>query len=105
MLAPTAFGSMYSWSLTNISGLDESLGFPFNQYCVFFVQSLWAIFIALLCSRLPISMNYKKKEESEGEEDKEENGSPSASSKEDEELDDKKWKKVNVTISVVKAET
>ena len=112
MLAPTAFGSMYSWSMTNINGSPHALGFPFNQYFVFYIQSLCAIFVALVCTGLPISMNKKNKKtkKTNENEQKEEMGgtseesSPSTSRDEEEELNDEQWKKLNVTISVLKVE-
>lgn len=113
MLAPTAFGSMFSWSLTNskvAGGVEQSrhaLGFPFNQYFVFFLQSLWVIFVALLCSQLPKSMDHRKngKEQEEKEEENEEEESEESegtSSSKVEELDEKKWKKINVRLSVLR---
>ena len=63
MIAPTMVGSIFSWSLTNIKGVEgneKPLGFPLNQYFPFFVLSLIAILNAVLCSRIPLSMDKSK---------------------------------------------
>lgn len=56
MIAPTLVGSSYSWSLSNIKGIEgneSSLGFPFNQYFPFFILSLGAILNCIGVSVLP----------------------------------------------------
>ena len=60
MIAPTMLGSLFSWSLTNIKGVEgneKPIGFPFNQYFPFFVMSLIAIFNAVLCAKIPSYMD------------------------------------------------
>lgn len=62
-IAPSLFGSMYSWSLENtkdVEGNDEALGFPFNQYFPFFMLSLVSILNAFFASQLSASMDHKK---------------------------------------------
>ena len=64
LVAPLLFGSLYSWSLTNIKGVDgneNALGFPFNQFLPFYILSVCSIFIAVFTSILPDRMNFKKK--------------------------------------------
>ena len=51
MLAPLVFGRLYSWSLTNVKGVqvnNHPLGFPFDQYFSFFVMSMLATLCAFL---------------------------------------------------------
>ena len=51
MLAPLAFGRLYSWSLTNVKGVqvnNHPLGFPFDQYFSFLVMSMLATLCAFL---------------------------------------------------------
>ena len=51
MLAPLAFGRLYSWSLANVKGVpvnNHPLGFPFDQYFSFFVMSILATLCAFL---------------------------------------------------------
>ena len=70
MLSPSMYGSIYAWSLTNIEGVGNSnhpLGFPFNQYFIFFLQSAWVLFIAVLAARIPEHMEYKKENKCQDE--------------------------------------
>ena len=63
LIAPLLSGSLYSWSLRNIKGIDgnqNALGFPFNQFFTFYVFSIWSIFVAVCTSTLPERMNTKK---------------------------------------------
>ena len=56
MIAPTLVGSTFSWSLTNIKGIEDNvkpLGFPFNQHFPFFVLSVLSVINAALCSKIP----------------------------------------------------
>ena len=56
MIAPILVGSTFSWSLTNIKGIEDNvkpLGFPFNQYFPFFLLSLIGIIGVVICSRIP----------------------------------------------------
>jgi len=62
MIAPTMVGSLYSWSLTNIKGVEgneKPLGFPFNQYFPFFVLSILSIVNAVMASKIPPSLDTK----------------------------------------------
>lgn len=55
-------GSIYSWSLTNVKGIEgneKALGFPMNQYLTFFVLTLIAIGNAVCASFLPDNLNYQ----------------------------------------------
>lgn len=64
MLAPTMVGSAFSWSLTNVKGVEGNenpSGFPLNQYFPFFVLSLLAILNAILCSRIPSYMDQSQR--------------------------------------------
>lgn len=59
-IAPSLFGSSYSWSLTNIKGIKDNknaLGFPLNQYFVFFLLSMTAFITAFIASKVPTSLN------------------------------------------------
>jgi MFS family permease len=63
MLAPISAGSIFAWSLTNIKGLQDNkhpLGFPFNQFFVFFFFSVGTLIIALVSLLIPASLNNKK---------------------------------------------
>ena len=68
MIAPVMVGSTFSWSLTNIKGIDDNvkpLGFPFNQYFPFFVLSLISIINAVLCSRIPSYLDKSQRSNNE----------------------------------------
>ena len=70
MLSPSIYGSIYAWSLTNIEGVGNSnypLGFPFNQYFIFFLQSASVLFIAVLAAQIPEHMEYKKENKCQDE--------------------------------------
>ena len=70
MLSPSMYESIYAWSLTNIEGVGNSnypLGFPFNQYFIFFLQSASVLFIAVLAARIPEHMEYKKENKCQDE--------------------------------------
>ena len=57
-------GSTYSWSLTNVKGVEGNehpLGFPLNQYFPFFLLSFLAILNAVLCSRIPSHINQRQR--------------------------------------------
>nr|XP_012555465.2 protein ZINC INDUCED FACILITATOR-LIKE 1 isoform X1 [Hydra vulgaris] len=58
-LGPTIFGVSYSWSLSNVE--HHRLGFPFNQYFVFFLISL-CCFLNLIYVYwlIPTSLNKRK---------------------------------------------
>lgn len=62
LISPLVCGGVYSWSLRNIIGLDNKnpLGFPFNQFLVFFVLSICAVLGAVLTTFVPDHMNFKK---------------------------------------------
>lgn len=55
-LGPVVISSVYAMSLSNVVGGDgnddSALGFPFNQYLTFFIQSLCALLIAFLAALL-----------------------------------------------------
>lgn len=56
MIAPVLFGSLFSWSLTNVKGVSgntHALGFPFNHYFVLFVHSLFSLCTVVFASQLP----------------------------------------------------
>ena len=62
-IAPSLFGNVYSWSLTNIKGNPSNQhpkGFPFNQYFAFFMMSLVMLANVIAISRLPKSLNRSK---------------------------------------------
>merc|ERR1712080_51978 len=62
-IAPTLCGSIYAWSLKEIKhvrGNVNPIGFPFNQFFVFFVLSLFCISIAIAAAFVPEKMNKKK---------------------------------------------
>ena len=70
LITPLIFGSLYSWSLTNIKGLngnENALGFPFNQFFPFYILSVCSIFIAVFTSTLPDRMNFKKVKNADSE--------------------------------------
>jgi len=61
LFAPTAFGRLYSWSLTNVKGVhQDGLGFPFNQYFAFFVMGLLSIATAILVLFVKTSLDETK---------------------------------------------
>ena len=47
---PVILGRLYSWSLTNVNGVgrENALGFPFDDYFIFFVVSLLCVFAAVV---------------------------------------------------------
>jgi len=64
-LAPTLFGSIFSWSLTNIKSINTNhlaLGFPFNEYFVFIIFAVIVFLNALMVLALPESLSQKKVE-------------------------------------------
>ena len=54
-------GSLYAWSITNVRRVDnlDALGFPFNEYFVFFLLALGALVMACLTFKLAPSMDSK----------------------------------------------
>ena len=63
MISPSVYGSIYAWSVTNIKGVGNShspLGFPCNQYFIFYLQSVWAVFVAVVAAGIPKHMERKK---------------------------------------------
>ena len=63
LLAPLMCGSIYSWSLPNITGIhgnENSLGFPFNQYCTFYFLSALSVLVAVITASLPDTMNSRQ---------------------------------------------
>lgn len=59
-LAPPIFGSIYSWSLTNIKGVEgneHALGFPLNQYFAFFILSFVCMITAIIAWHIPGALN------------------------------------------------
>lgn len=51
MCAPTTFGNIFSWSLTNEKGIQANsnpLGFPFNEFFTFFALSFSFFMCALI---------------------------------------------------------
>jgi len=55
-------GSIFGWSLTNVKNVTENkdaLGFPLNQYLVFFVLALFGILNAFFVYFLPESLDKK----------------------------------------------
>ena len=102
MLAPTVFGSVFSWSLTNITsvgGIQQpgALGFPLNQYFVFFLQSFWVLLVAVICMQFPESMDQKRSESSTKDEEEEEGKSSVDSSSTFD--DETKWRKTYLKMS------
>ncbi|XP_057308427.1 uncharacterized protein LOC130646269 isoform X1 [Hydractinia symbiolongicarpus] len=64
MIAPSLFGTLFSWSLKNVTNIEENkhpFGFPFNQYFVFYLMSFIGILNAVFVGSFPDSINYKKK--------------------------------------------
>ena len=62
-IAPSLFGNVYSWSLTNVKknpSNQNPTGFPFNQYFAFFLMSLLMLANVIVISRLPKSLNSRK---------------------------------------------
>ncbi|XP_065640005.1 uncharacterized protein LOC105847360 isoform X2 [Hydra vulgaris] len=58
-LGPTIFGISYSWSLSNLD--NHRLGFPFNQYFVFFLISIGCFLnCAYVYFFIPASLNKRK---------------------------------------------
>ncbi|XP_065671630.1 uncharacterized protein LOC136089512 [Hydra vulgaris] len=58
-LGPTIFGFSYSWSLSNID--QHKLGFPFNQFFVFFLISICCLLIcAYVYWLIPSTLNKRK---------------------------------------------
>ncbi|XP_057300510.1 uncharacterized protein LOC130633089 [Hydractinia symbiolongicarpus] len=61
-VAPTLFGSLFSWSLENIKDVGENknpLGFPFNQYFTFYLLSIFSIFNAFFVTQLTRNIDRK----------------------------------------------
>ena len=51
LLAAVVFGNVFSWSLTNVESVAENtnaIGFPFNQFFVFFIAALIFLAIAMI---------------------------------------------------------
>ncbi|XP_057303046.1 uncharacterized protein LOC130642346 [Hydractinia symbiolongicarpus] len=62
-VAPTLFGSVFSWSLGNIKDVEDNenpLGFPFNQYFTFYLLSFLSIFNAFFATQLPKLIDRKQ---------------------------------------------
>lgn len=63
LMAPIMFGTIYSWSLTNIEGVsgnETPLGFPLNQFLTFYILSFLSLIIAIITTLLPNSIDMKK---------------------------------------------
>lgn len=88
MIAPTVFGSLYSWSLKHLGGYN-TLGFPFNQFFAFLILSLCAILISLLASFLPHEMDRRREDDNTKKKNVEED---------DEYLDETTWRRTNVIV-------
>lgn len=59
LTSPLVFGGLFSWSLQNVKGIEQNphaLGFPFNQYLIFFFCSLFSLLGALLTLQLPVEV-------------------------------------------------
>ena len=55
LLAPVVAGSLYSWSLGNVIGAKgnvHALGFPLDGFFVFFLFSIWSVFVAVFTALL-----------------------------------------------------
>lgn len=119
MLAPITYGNIFSWSLQNVMTDDngsENIGFPFNQYLVFLVNSLWLGFITALSCFIPERLNRKtgdRRNEKEitveddnrtADNDKNRNGKGEAGREDIHKGDNhgELCKKTNIVISVVK---
>ena len=53
--SPAFFGTVYSWSLTNIknvSGNEGAMGYPFNQFFIFLIASLCFFLTSIMATRL-----------------------------------------------------
>ena len=75
MKAPTMVGSNYSWSLTNVTGVEGNehpFGFPHYQYFPFFLLSFLVILNAVLCSRIPSHINQRQRLQEKDKEDENE---------------------------------
>ena len=56
--APLIFGSIYSWSMTNVKHLNpDGLGFPFNQYVTFYLLCCICLMIAIPAAFFPDRLN------------------------------------------------
>ena len=66
LIAPTMFGSIYTWSLSNVR--DKTLGFPFNQYFPFLFLSLMGFGGSIFVLFFPSSLNEKLKVNKDDEE-------------------------------------
>ena len=63
LIGPLVTGSLFSWSLGNVRGVEGNkgaLGFPFNQFFTFYAYTLWLVFISVMVTKFPDSMNFKK---------------------------------------------
>ena len=49
------FGSIYTWSLSNVR--DKTFGFPFNQYFPFLFLSLMGFGAAIFATFFPLSLD------------------------------------------------
>lgn len=62
LVAPVIFGSIYSWSLTNVRGYESNvhaLGFPFNQFFSFLVLGASSLVIGLFGNTISSKADYK----------------------------------------------
>ena len=63
--APFGVGSLYTWSLHNKYGSSNPIGFPFNEYFMFFALSLVCLLSAGFTGLLPNTLNYRVREENQ----------------------------------------
>ena len=65
-VAPNVYGCLFSWSLTNVQvveDIDGPLGFPLNQYFVFFVTCVVSLAVVLLAVKLPATIDTTRQPE------------------------------------------
>ena len=72
-VAPNVYGCLFSWSLTNVQvvdDIDEPLGFPLNQYFVFFVTCVISLAVVVLALKLPATIDMTTRQPDERDERK-----------------------------------
>ena len=60
LISPSIFGALYSWSLTNVQGVNgnkHALGYPFDQYFSFYLLTIVLIFIGFIGTQLSQSVD------------------------------------------------